>query len=326
MLLIIILLILCTAFVNGVIFYYNYLAHFHRVHLYGKIPKRFPAKDLIIPAFDLGEKLLKRNELQMYQLLILRHLPVVVCLGDSITHGVISTNWVETLQQQFLGKYLFVNAGINGNLAYNLNSRLKNDCLDFQPDYITILIGTNDVNSQRNKASMKKYMRLQELPRQPDLEFYKQHLREIVTRLKQETKAKIAILSLPVIGEELDSAINLKAMEYSAVIKELAREQQLAYLPLNEIQREFLSRIPHRHPTPFMKKKKLKIISLMIRRSFDKIADLNGYYLTYDGLHATTRGAAIIAGLVTGFLNNKPVNNDSYAPVLNEFSLPGKTN
>ena len=68
--------------------------------------------------------------------------PIVLCCGDSITHGHIGYNWVGALREQDSSK-IYVNAGINGDLAWNLNQRLKN-ALKCNPDYITILIGTND--------------------------------------------------------------------------------------------------------------------------------------------------------------------------------------
>ena len=50
---------------------------------------------------------------------------LVVCAGDSITHGVVSANYVEILERRFAADgYEFVNVGINGHLAYNLLGRL----------------------------------------------------------------------------------------------------------------------------------------------------------------------------------------------------------
>ena len=48
---------------------------------------------------------------------------VVVCCGDSITHGRIGYDWVSELAAGDKSK-LFINAGINGDLAWNLFQRL----------------------------------------------------------------------------------------------------------------------------------------------------------------------------------------------------------
>lgn len=288
-----------------VLVYHNYISYYNRIHIYGKKPRSSSRYTGILPVFRLKNHLYGKTEKIILQLIVKRKLPLVVCLGDSITHGIISTNYVDALQKKYKDSFLFINSGINGNLAYNLNQRLQEDCIDFDPDYVTILIGTNDVNCHISKKAMMRYIRMQWLPQDPNKEFFKNNLEDILERIQKETKAKIAILSLPVIGEHLESKINRKAGEYSGIIKELAKKYKAAYLPLHETQRQFLKKINDRNPTAYMKKHVLKIISLMINRSFDKIAELNGNYLTYDGLHETSHGAAMIEDLISGFLEKK---------------------
>ena len=46
---------------------------------------------------------------------------LVVCAGDSITRGQSSANWVDILQRRFAAAgYQFVNAGIDGDPAWNV--------------------------------------------------------------------------------------------------------------------------------------------------------------------------------------------------------------
>ena len=42
----------------------------------------------------------------------------MVAIGDSITHGRVSFNYVNSLEEKFGTHYEFVNAGINSNLAF----------------------------------------------------------------------------------------------------------------------------------------------------------------------------------------------------------------
>ena len=59
--------------------------------------------------------------------------PIVLCCGDSITHGHIGYDWVGALRENDSSK-IYVNAGVNGDLAWNLNQRLE-DALKCNRDY-----------------------------------------------------------------------------------------------------------------------------------------------------------------------------------------------
>ena len=49
------------------------------------------------------------------------------------------------LGASFPGEYEFFNRGIGGNRVTDLYARLKSDILNLSPDYLSILIGVNDV-------------------------------------------------------------------------------------------------------------------------------------------------------------------------------------
>jgi lysophospholipase L1-like esterase len=72
---------------------------------------------------------------------------LVVLLGDSITAGVMSANFVDQLTVR-MGHdgYQFINAGINGDAAYNLLQRLV-PIIDAKPDAVAIMVGTNDLQA-----------------------------------------------------------------------------------------------------------------------------------------------------------------------------------
>jgi hypothetical protein len=54
------------------------------------------------------------------------NLKKIVFIGDSITHGTMSVNFIDIIKEQ-LGEenYQYINAGINGNLTYHVLLRLK---------------------------------------------------------------------------------------------------------------------------------------------------------------------------------------------------------
>ena len=64
--------------------------------------------------------------------------------------------------------------------------------------------------------------------------------------LKTRTHAKIALLSLPPIGEAPGSAGFLQSAQFSSVIRAAAAEQGVDYLPLNEAMIGYLTEKKHR--------------------------------------------------------------------------------
>lgn len=60
------------------------------------------------------------------------------------------------------GVYEFINRGISGNRSIDLCARVKEDFINVEPDYISILIGVNDVwheISSKNGVSGEKFER-----------------------------------------------------------------------------------------------------------------------------------------------------------------------
>lgn len=247
---------------------------------------------------------------------------VVACLGDSITHGVVSHSYVEMLAKSLAPQNVAVmNAGVNGDLAWNLNQRLEGVILN-KPEVITILVGTNDVGASLSPKSNAFYVAYKRLPQRPDLNWYEENLRAVVTRLQAETDAEIALFSLPVLGEQLDHPTNVNARIYSDVAKNIAKETGVTYLPLNEAQREFLQDNP-RHNVKTLEATNnpdmfVAIIErYLMRKSYDKIGNKRGLQLTSEGVHMNSRGARMIHDLALEFINlaitkkDKAISNNS---------------
>jgi len=94
---------------------------------------------------------------------------VIVCAGDSLTHGRVSENYVDILKGWFnVMGYSVINAGINQELAWNLLQRVD-EIVKCKPDFVTILIGINDVNASMNEKTARRYIREKGLPQNPDV-------------------------------------------------------------------------------------------------------------------------------------------------------------
>ena len=148
-----------------------------------------------LPYMDAGSVQLKND-----------NKPVVVCCGDSITHGHIGYDWVGSLRKKDNSK-VYINAGINADLTWNLNQRID-DILKHNPDYITILIGTNDViGSQPVKLIQNYYIQTKGLPQIPTKDWFEEQIEIFIKTIKEKTSAKIAISTLPWLGERKDAPI-----------------------------------------------------------------------------------------------------------------------
>jgi len=126
--------------------------------------------------------------------------PVLVCLGDSLTHGnlgasitpEIPTKLCEKLGMDpprygitFADPLWVVNAGQNCITSHTiLDERLKK-ALDCYPDFITILIGTNDVLAMCSKSLEKFVISTNELPEKPSMDILERNLKGIVGHLRQ---------------------------------------------------------------------------------------------------------------------------------------------
>lgn len=228
----------------------------------------------------------------------------VVCAGDSITQGAISVCYVDMLRRA-RPDLEFINAGVNSELAYNLAQRLG-DVVACRPDYVVVLVGTNDVNATIGFKNAFGYVAMESLPEAPSFEFYRHNLKGIVRRLKAETGAKVALASLPPLGEDLSHYANIRVEEYSAAIREIAEAEGARYLPLFERMRDYLQRIPGRRPRPLSAAGKLLTQGVrehsFLGRSWDEISAANGFALLIDGIHLNTHGASILSSLVLEFL------------------------
>jgi lysophospholipase L1-like esterase len=233
----------------------------------------------------------------------------VACVGDSLTAGQVSVDYVKMLAARDLGRSVrFTNAGGNGDLAFNVLRRLDS-VIDLQPDAITVLIGSNDANASLSEKNIRMMTRMKKLPRRPTIEWFHENLTAIVDRLSNETSARLALLSIPVLGEELGSDSVQRSAGYSTVIKEIADAQGVTYLPLHECQLAYLTAGSF---TPGIRFRDGLILlataatqHFVLRRSFDSISGRRGLQLTTDFMHQNTRGAAMIADLIEQFLTQQ---------------------
>lgn len=124
-------------------------------------------------------------------------------------------------------------------------------------------------------------------------------------RLKTETTASIAILSLPLISEDIGHVVNQLGDQYSNYLREVARQMDVEYLPLREKQKEYLRERSQRAKYTYDDTFRLLaycIFYYLLGTSWDKMAELHGNQLSIDNLHSNTCAAQMIAELVEDFI------------------------
>ncbi|MEQ4716614.1 GDSL-type esterase/lipase family protein [Nonomuraea sp. B19D2] len=216
--------------------------------------------------------------------------PRVVAAGASMTQGALGANWVAALRARpELRGYEVVNAGVNGNTTADLRQRVDTDIVACRPAAVTILIGTNDV---RNGVP---------------LEQYRANLDAIVDRVRTRTTARIALVSLPPLGEDLNTDLNRRLRAYNAAIQQAAARAEVDYLPLHERLIDGLQGTGGRMPYDFSFPLALAVAAqhYLLGRSWDEIAHDGGRELLVDHVHLSDRGGAIVADLVGQWLTSR---------------------
>jgi lysophospholipase L1-like esterase len=233
---------------------------------------------------------------------------IVVCLGGSMVRGQVSYNFVNLLDQRMTEDgFHFINAGIAGDQAYNVLMRLDS-IIYYRPDFVTILVGTNDVTATLNPTLARISRLTRKFPEPPSAKFYQYNMLRIIDTFRDKTTAKIAVISLPVLGEDLESTPNQRIKEYNALLKEIADEKQVSYLPVYELQEEYLRKVHQGSGRSYESGGILLIKALarhyFLRQSFDEISRKNHFLLLTDGIHMNSRGAAFIADEIESFLRS----------------------
>lgn len=164
----------------------------------------------------------------------------VVCLGDSLTRGNLSADWVADLRQRLTSKEedsnntSVINAGVNMQCIKNVLNRLD-EVIACKPSHVTVLVGTNDIKAMASPMEGWLYQVFGKIPKVPTIEEYERDLKEIRDRLL-EAGACVALVSPPVLGEDVNCPANQRAAAFAATVERVAKDggEHCTYLPLFE--------------------------------------------------------------------------------------------
>ena len=127
----------------------------------------------------------------------------------------------------------FINFGIGGNRTSQLFDRIYTDCIAFQPDIVSVLIGINDIWHRYGRGKIAT----------TDAQFALNY-RCILERLKKETNAKIVILAPFLLDAPGKEHMREDLKTFLPIVRELAEEFADVYIPLDERFEEALKTQP----------------------------------------------------------------------------------
>lgn len=223
----------------------------------------------------------------------------ILFLGASITQGKISASYVKMLKEKMgTANYEYINHAVAGYESYNVLAKLGK-AIEVKPDFVVLLVGTNDVTSSLNPVLAVKTRKWKHIPHEPTLENYSNNITAIVRKLRHETNATLALASLPVIGEDLGSVENKTLDQYNAALKQIADQKNVYYIPVNERQKAFLIERNGGSGKEATNITKMAFQSLfrhfLLFESLDRISRMNGFLLLTDGIHQNSDGSKMIA-------------------------------
>ena len=125
----------------------------------------------------------------------------------------------------------FLNRGISGNRAKDLDARWQTDCLDLKPTWVSIMIGINDTWRRYDGNDITS------------IEAYEKSYRSIVTQTRNKLKAKLILIEpfvLPVPEDRKQWRVDLDPRIH--VVRSLAREFGAVLVPMDGIFAEAATR------------------------------------------------------------------------------------
>ncbi|MFC0214746.1 SGNH/GDSL hydrolase family protein [Paenibacillus chartarius] len=156
----------------------------------------------------------------------------LVMIGDSITDcgrnrpvgdgfNALGSGYVAIVNAMLQSGYpelgiRVINMGISGNTVLDLKDRWYSDVLELKPDWLSIMIGINDVWRQFDTPFQTE--------KHVDIDTYERELRSLVRQMKPDLKG-LVLMTPFYIEPNRDDAMRARMDAYGAVVKRIADEE-----------------------------------------------------------------------------------------------------
>ena len=119
--------------------------------------------------------------------------------------------------------FTFYNLGISGNMTESLRDRWQTDCIDYDPDFVSILVGVNDT---WHHAESRDWL---------DNSLFEAQYRRVLSEIKEKTHARILIIEQFLLPVEDKAYFRADLNGKIDITRALAREFADYYIPLDGI-------------------------------------------------------------------------------------------
>jgi lysophospholipase L1-like esterase len=228
--------------------------------------------------------------------------PVIVCLGDSLAVGTLGADWVGGLRDALGEEAVVVNAGVGGQVTWDLRQRLD-DVARCRPDAVVLLVGSNDAVGSLG-ASWASFYKVGR-PQAPSEAWFGEQYDALLGELTSLTQ-KVVCLTLPPLGEDPNHPAVAVVRRQNEVIQATASRHGVDVLDVHEALEHltggawpspavpFLSGL-----TAFMTWTTSSILQhQLLGRSWDRIAERRGLALSTDTIHPSDRAGRVLLELV----------------------------
>jgi lysophospholipase L1-like esterase len=228
----------------------------------------------------------------------------IVCAGDSLTHATVSFDYVAALRARMGPGVRLLNAGVNGDLAFNLAQRLDS-IVAAEPDDVVVMIGTNDVCGAEISLTGRRQVRIKKLPERASQAFFEREFTRLLEGLRARTQARLWVVTPPLLGEDLTHPVHARLLVYAAAIERIASARGARVLPFHAEMEAALKASGHR-PRPGFQWGVIEaswIALLPLQRfvlgmSFDQVAKRHGLWGSPDLIHLNETSGDLLTNLI----------------------------